>query len=139
MALCLDTEFNSFGGDLISLALVDEREGAEYFYEVLPLPAQVHPWVAEHVVPLLDKEPISPAEFDRRLHEFLQRHQGVTIVADWPEDFIHLSRRLVREGGWQLQWEGDMRLVDTPPLHPAVPHNALSDAIALALWWRSIA
>ena len=35
MKLFLDCEFNGFGGELISMALVDENE--RYFYEVLPL------------------------------------------------------------------------------------------------------
>ena len=34
MKLFLDCEFNGFGGELISMALVDENE--RYFYEVLP-------------------------------------------------------------------------------------------------------
>jgi hypothetical protein len=56
MRYFLDTEFNGFGGDLISLALVPEYGDREY-YAVLPLPEELHPWVARNVVPYLSSVP----------------------------------------------------------------------------------
>lgn len=52
MNLYIDCEFNGFGGQLISMALVAE-DGTE-FYEVVPLLEEVTPWVAEHVMPVLN-------------------------------------------------------------------------------------
>ena len=56
MALYLDTEFNGFKGELISLALFNVD--GNHFYEVLELPADycVHPWVKANVVPVLNKK-----------------------------------------------------------------------------------
>lgn len=52
MRLFIDGEWNSFGGDLISLALVAE-DGREW-YEVLDC-VDPHPWVAENVIPKLGR------------------------------------------------------------------------------------
>ena len=42
----LDTEFNGFGGELISLALVEPISG-KTFYRVKQIPMAPHPWVAD--------------------------------------------------------------------------------------------
>ncbi len=44
----LDAEFNGFGGDLISIALVC-ADGQEW-YQVAEIPASPHAFVAQHVV-----------------------------------------------------------------------------------------
>ena len=50
--LWLDTEFSGHNSaQLISLAIADPH--GSHWYGVLPLPANVDPWVAEHVVPRL--------------------------------------------------------------------------------------
>src|SRR4051794_35401530 len=56
LRIFLDAEFNGFGGDLISIALVCE-DGQEW-YEVAEIPAEPHPFVVQHVLPVLGKEPI---------------------------------------------------------------------------------
>jgi hypothetical protein len=53
MKLFLDCEFNGFGGELISMALVDENE--RYFYEVLPC-INLTSWVLNNVIPILNKQ-----------------------------------------------------------------------------------
>src|SRR3546814_14895388 len=69
----LDTEFNGFGGDLISLALVPEY-GDQDFYVSLPLPAQIHPWVEQNVIPYLR---FVPAGVDLQLsREQAARHRS---------------------------------------------------------------
>ena len=45
MRYFLDTEYNGFGGELLSIALSPEL-GDEEFYATFPLPQQIHPWVA---------------------------------------------------------------------------------------------
>jgi len=46
MRFFLDTEFNGFGGSLISMALVPENDSLPEFYKELEMKEQLHPWVA---------------------------------------------------------------------------------------------
>jgi len=129
MRLWIDCEFNSFKGELISMALVDE--GGRHFYEVLRC-AEPHPWVAEHVMPILGKAAVSMELFQHRLAVFLGQYDAIHVIADWPEDIRHFCDALITGPGMRL---------DTPPLNmevrrdldaeSAVPHNALHDAIAI--------
>lgn len=140
--LYLDCEFNGHGGDLISLAIADPN--GKNWYGVLPLPSVVHPWVAAHVVPYLFSVPsqqfggeqaIEPALFRMSLHEYLLSRSGSIIYADWPGDFAHLMRGM--EGSsYEQSWIVDvgMQLLAESEPKPEVPHNALSDAIALMEW-----
>jgi hypothetical protein len=134
VTLYLDTEFNGHGGQLISLALVSNKSPAE-FYGVLPFIDAVHPWVAEHVVPMLDREPEAPEEFRMRLHFFLEKHSGEEIIADWPDDFAHLMSAM-SGSSYEKSWMVPccMRLVVSGDVKPERPHNALSDARALMHW-----
>ena len=81
MNLYLDTEFNGFGGELISMALVGDV-GFEW-YQVLYLPDEVDPWVAENVVPILNKGHVAKDFFNLSLFEFLRDFDNPTIYADW--------------------------------------------------------
>jgi hypothetical protein len=141
MRYFLDTEFNGFDGELISLALVPEY-GDQAFYVVLPLPAQVHPWVATHVLPYLDSVPQALRNHTDRLtaaHElaaYLASDRDPAIVADWPDD-IALFCRLLVTGPAEIVDIGGLRFefVRSPGFSTAVnsrvPHNALHDAYAL--------
>lgn len=133
--LFLDTEFNSHAGQLISLALVSDIDGHE-FYGVLPLPKKIHPWVSEHVIPYLVKESDEEAVFRARLAIYLKRHAGEDIVADWPEDFIHLLNMITMPDGNRVNVDFAMHLVSDMDTKPQVPHNALSDARALMYAYR---
>lgn len=132
--LWIDTEFNEFRGELISIALVDEQ-GRE-FYEVLPPPlAGYGPWVAQHVVPILNKPAISLAELQAKLHAFLEGYQSAHLIADWPEDIEHFLRLLIVGPGQRIgpaRWTMEVRrdLPNTADISH-VPHNALEDAKAL--------
>lgn len=134
--LFLDTEFDGFKGELISMALVPAGGWVlPEFYEVKAIPANPHPWVRDHVIPILNAEPVGPAAFRRDLHTYLLACGNDTeIVADWPEDIALLCAELVGEGGWQLSFFPTFRLVNSGTLSPATPHNALSDARALRDW-----
>ncbi|MEJ5976475.1 hypothetical protein WG901_07505 [Novosphingobium sp. PS1R-30] len=61
MRYFLDAEYNGFGGELISIALVPEDEATAPFYAALVCAAPT-PWVAEHVLPMLDTMPVSRSE-----------------------------------------------------------------------------
>ena len=134
MKLFLDCEFNGFGGELISLALIDENN--QYFYEVLEYKNPIA-WVVEHVIPILNQAPISLERFQKQLQNFLNQYDAIEIIADWPEDFALFSRSLIVSAG---------RCLTIPPLKMQLwmeetnthvpskqPHNALADARALKL------
>lgn len=128
--LYIDTEFNGFQGELISMALVDER--GQFWYRSLGCEAPT-PWVAENVMPVLGIAPTSRREMQTSLQQFLAGYSAVHIVADWPEDIEHFMAALITGPGQRI---------DTPPLtvavrrdlnsaKSAIPHNALADAIAI--------
>lgn len=129
--LFIDCEFNEFKGDLISMGIVAE-DGRE-FYEVTHCD-QPGAWVAQHVMPILNKAPISMRELQAQLFLFLAQFKAIHVVADWPEDIKHFCDALITGPGMRM---------DTPPLTmevrrdldselSAVPHNALDDARAVA-------
>lgn len=132
--LYLDTEFNGFGGELISLALY--WPGGEDFYEVVGMPKQPIPFVAEHVLPILRKEPVGYNLLRQGLRSYLMGVEEPHIVADWQEDFIHFNRLLCGSNGEQLAIRYTMELVITPDFSPHWPdhHNALADAHGLGKW-----
>jgi len=137
MRLFIDGEWNSFGGELISLALV--AEDGRTFYEVLGCD---HPdyWVAENVMPKLGKPSITFESLQEQLAIFMRQFEfdSVHIIADWPEDIMWFCKVLITGPGTRL---------DTPPLTMEVlrvdtvsknPHNALADAQALRDWYVSV-
>ena len=141
MRYFLDTEFNGFGGALLSLALVPED--GEEFYATLANRDPLLPWVERNVVPFLDHVPVglvSP-RLSRRdaavaLAHYFAMDPAPEIVADWPEDIAQFSSLLMTGPG---------EMVPVPPLtlqlvplhgfstaaNSVVPHNALHDARAL--------
>ena len=128
MNLYIDCEWNEFGGELISMALVAEN-GSE-FYEVLPC-KEPGEWVAKNVMPILNKPPITADEFVFKLRTFLAEFESINIIADWPEDVARFCMALIVGPGLRI---------DTPSLtfeilridaESELPHNALYDARAL--------
>lgn len=135
MRIYIDGEWNSYGGELISLALV--AEDGRTFYEVLGCD-KPDPWVAENVMPKLGKQSITEEKLQEQLSIFLGQFDSVHIIADWPEDIIWFCRVLITGAGNRL---------DTPPLTMEIlrvdtesknPHNALADAMALRDWYVSV-
>lgn len=141
MRYFLDTEFNGFGGALLSLALVPE-DGGE-FYVILECDDPLHPWVERNVMPFLDHVPVglhSPRLGRRQaaeaLSSYLLMDPEPEILADWPEDIAQFCSLILT---------GPAEIVAVPPLrfrflplggfstaaNSAVPHNALHDARAL--------
>lgn len=123
MRIWIDTEFNDDA--LISMALIAEN-GLEW-YEVLEClnPGQ---WVAENVMPRLDKTAIGAMLFTSRLYEFLGCFDTIHVIADWPKDIAFFCNTLILGLGIRM---------NTPPLTMEVirldgvsadPHNALADA-----------
>ena len=141
MRYFLDTEYDGFGGPLISLALVPE-DGSEEFYVVLDHQA-ADPWVIANVVPYLDHVPeglraprLARADASHALAQWLAHDEAAEVVADWPEDLAHFANLLVTGPGL-MHSLGPLVLRLVPlagfstAANSAVPHNALHDARAL--------
>jgi hypothetical protein len=148
----LDTEYNGWRGALLSLALVPE-DGGEEFYATVDWSGSIEPWVGQHVIPYLDMVPeglISPrlsledaaAELSAwlvREHQAQGARNGsmdFEIVADWPEDISQFCSLLIVGPGLTVDVPPmTFRLLQLPGFSPAansrVPHNALHDARAL--------
>lgn len=133
MRIWIDTEFNGFNGQLLSIAMVAGC-GME-FYEILAFPANIDPWVAEHVIPVMnvDGEAVRVQKLRMRVRQEMQawlcQFDSIHVIADWPEDIAHFCRLLLTEVPGER--------ISTPPLTmeivrfdapSEVPHNALSDA-----------
>ncbi len=148
MRYFLDTEFNGFGGALLSLALVPED--GEEFYVTLECEDPLVPWVERNVLPYLDTVPVGLASprLSRReaadaLAAYLASDPEPELVADWPEDITHFCGLLMT---------GPAQIVTVPPLtfrlvplpgfstaaNSAVPHNALHDARSLRDYYFSL-
>ena len=127
----IDTEFNEFQGELISLALVAET--GEEFYEVLPC-EKPGVWVSQHVMPFLEKEPIDKGMFAYKLQNFLNLFGGVTLIADWPDDIKYFCESLIVGPGMAISHPPITFILDRnlSSGHSKVPHNALYDARAIA-------
>ena len=144
MRYFLDTEYNGFGGQLISIALVPEA-GEEEFYAVLPLPETLHPWVEVHVVPYLRMvpvalyQPMTSAEAGLELARYLAHDPLPVIVADWPDDIAHFCMLLTPGPAEMVDIDTvHFQLLRTPGFSTAanskVPHNALHDARSLRIF-----
>jgi hypothetical protein len=141
MRYFLDTEYNGWGGALLSLALVPDD--GEELYLTLDWSGALDPWVEKNVIPYLDMVSdtlVSPrltrADAARTLAYYLAGDAEPLIVADWPEDIAQFNMLLVTGAGV---------MVEVPPLtfkfvelsgfstaaNSKVPHNALHDARAL--------
>lgn len=126
---CLDCEFNGYKGELISMALV--VNDFTHFYEVLECPNPV-PWVAENVMPILGKEPISLNRFRSKLEKFINQYDSLVIIADWPDDIKYFCDVIITGPGDAIatpeQLSFVLKRVDTVSKQP---HNALADATAI--------
>jgi hypothetical protein len=142
MRYFLDTEFNGFGGALISLALVPEH-GDQEFYAVVEHDQEPHGWVQRNVLPYLKSIPpgleartVSRIEAAHEVARYLAADPAPVIVADWPEDIAHFCALLVTGPG-EIAPIGSMvfEFISSPgfstSVNSKVPHNALHDARAL--------
>lgn len=141
MRYFLDCEFNGFGGELISIALVAETGASIYCVLVREPDAPTEAWVAANVIPILDDCPVAPLMV-RRSHasamiaDFLAWDIDPIIVADWPDDIRYLCELLITGVGRCVQMDGlkfEWRHVEPYPTEVvgAVQHNAWWDAQAL--------
>ena len=141
MRYFLDTEYNGWGGALLSLALVPDDD--EELYLTLEWDGPLEEWVERNVVPYLQSVPeshIGPrlkrSDAARAIAHYLAGDPDPLIVADWPEDIAYFNALIVTGPGI---------MAEVPPLrfqfmplsgfstaaNSKVPHNALHDARSL--------
>jgi hypothetical protein len=131
--LFLDTEFNAFGGKLISMALVPEDNETPEFYKELTITEQLDPWVRDNVVPHLILAPCTYNEFQQALSSYLYTVGDCVIIADWPDDIRYFCEALITGPGesinlyHKIKFELDLSI----RYDSLVPHNALHDARAI--------
>src|SRR5689334_3354850 len=137
----LDTEYNGWGGLLLSLALVPED--GEELYLTFDWDGALEPWVERNVVPYLDSVPeplVSPrmsrADAARTIAHYFAGDPDPLIVADWPEDIALFSALLVTGPGVMaevphLRFEMIALTGFSTAANSKVPHNALHDARSL--------
>ena len=141
MRYFLDTEYNGWGGALLSLALVPDA--GEELYLTLDWDGALEQWVERNVVPYLDTVPanlVSPrmsrADAARTIAHYLAGDPDPLIVADWPEDIALFNALLVTGPGVMaevpgLRFEFISLVGFSTAANSKVPHNALHDARAL--------
>lgn len=151
MKFTIDTEFNGFNGELLSMALVPWDEGDLALYLRVPEPlAPLEPWVRDNVWPIMDACPFEHPLCGR----YPVRHWAAVIasyltdedarfgvpylIADWPDDIRYFCQAVITAPGEMAAiprvqfdvvrvdaWEG----VNAPDY--AVQHNAYWDATML--------
>ena len=141
MKLFLDTEFNGFGGKLMSMALVPEHEHdrLDNFYCELEMKDQLHPWVQENVVPHMVLVPSTRLQFQSKLSAYLLQFQEITIVADWPDDIGYFCESLITSPGERINMPSRIKFELNLDIEyeSRVPHNALHDAIGIREYYRN--
>ena len=137
----LDTEYNGWGGALLSLALVPDD--GEELYLTLDWSGPLEEWVERNVLPYLDTVPdalvstrITREDAARAIGHYLSGDSEPLIIADWPEDIAYFNALLVTAPGVMV--EVPSLKVQFMPLsgfstaaNSKVPHNALHDARSL--------
>jgi hypothetical protein len=138
MRYFLDTEFNEFGGELISVALVRD-DGRELYISTHCRDPK--PWVKANVIPIINCDgansiELDPPFFSRAIASFLHGDVSPIIVADWPDDIRYFCQAIITGPGEMIdipRLQFELIRTDAYPttLPGAIQHNALWDARAL--------
>jgi hypothetical protein len=150
----LDTEFNSFGGSLISLGIVRHDDPNDHLYLVVPrvdvermrVEEGIDPWIEENVLKNLYVMPDDAHAIEAPAHQwgplisdFIYRGGEITqVLVDWPSDAMDLCKLLMLGAGEAVNMQNQthitiLRHIDVYPtsVEGAVQHNALWDALAI--------
>jgi len=135
MRFFLDTEFNGFGGKLMSMALVPENLNVPEFYCEIEMKDQLDPWVAKNVAPHMFQAPVNYGEFQFSLSRYLLNieYDEIIIVADWPDDIRYFCEAMITGPGERIVMPTNIKfeLDFSIKYESVVPHNALHDARAI--------
>jgi hypothetical protein len=142
MRIFVDCEFNGFGGDLISMALVPEDESIAPWYEVIQPPegnrCVFDRWVWDNVISVVGKRAIPRDDFRAEFLRYIQRFDNPTICADWYTDLVHFFSMFAGQNHTEsvgFACRTELKLIEE--YDSEIPHNALSDAIAIRKAWLS--
>jgi hypothetical protein len=150
----LDTEFNSFGGSLISLGIVRHDDPEDHLYLFVPkvdtermrVEEGIEPWIEENVLKNLYALPDDAHSLEAPAHQwgpllsnFIYRGNEVTqVMVDWPSDAMDFCKLLMIGAGQAVPMLNQthitiLRHIDVYPtsVEGAVQHNALWDALAI--------
>jgi hypothetical protein len=150
-----DTEFNGFGGDLISAAITRQDGKTIYFIDDeklndLIMSKTLDPWVEANVLPILYAVPpqtilyhMPTSEWGAAISDIIYDDGAMpTIYADWMSDIADLMNLFITGPGTGVPMGNETHLVclrhlDVYPttLPGAVQHNAAWDALALRHWY----
>ena len=137
----LDTEFDGFGGPLLTLALVRE-DGASLYLNYVGHAAR-NEWVRANVLPIVRAVPFDVTTINcghrggaARIAEFLRGDAHPHVNTDWPDDVRYFCGALIVGPGEMVgipHISFEIHRVDAYPtnLPGAVQHNAWWDAMAL--------
>lgn len=135
MKFYIDTEFNGFGGKLMSMAIVPADPNFSEFYCEIEMTDQLEPWVRENVVPHMFMPRVSYSQFQSALSKYLWefRHNDFHMVADWPDDIRYFCEALITGPGLRINMPTNITFeLDLNIRYVSeVPHNALYDARAI--------
>jgi hypothetical protein len=135
MRFFLDTEFNGFGGKLMSMALVPENLKVPEFYCEIEVKDQLDPWVQVNVAPHMFLVPASYSEFQLSFSRYLLNieYDEIIIVADWPDDIRYFCESMITGPGERIVMPTNIKfeLDFSIKYESVVPHNALHDARAI--------
>ena len=135
MNLFANTQSNGFGGELISLGIVDDQ--GRSFYAVLRHDhLTIDPWVKEHVIPALGDVPhLSDANFRRALHAWLMHYKDeLHFITNWPDHIRFIAQYLVTGPNSMISIAHPMRFTVDTSLSAdgsSMALNAAHDAFAL--------
>ena len=132
MRLWLDCEFNEHGGELISIALVDENNNE--WYEVMGCNNPTE-WIKSNVMPILNKSSQSKQYIQKSLEQYFEEYREIHVIADWPEDIAYLCNLMITGPGKRIKIPPVMTFeVNRDLIYQSdIPHNALEDAKALKI------
>lgn len=148
MKYFLDTEFDGFGGKLLSLALVrEDNESLYIIYKHNIITGITDPWVEQNVLPILYEVPAplpgmlhvvhDDIDAARLIQAYLAQDDYVPyIITDWPDDVKYMCQAVITGPGMMInvpRLQFDVVRVDAYPteVKGAVQHNAWWDAMAL--------
>lgn len=136
MKYWIDTEFNGWYGDLISLAVIREDGQSLSIYSEETSPTE---WVAQNVIPLLGKDAgaIQVKHWDEArifLRDFFKGDADPIVIADWPTDIKHFCDLMIVSPGFSMPIPFITFKIVTPigrEVGQFLEHNAWYDAVRL--------
>ncbi len=139
MIYFLDCEFDSFGGRLLSIALV-RQDGLPLSLVIWKEGETLTPWVTTNVAPHFYADPhsreVERADVPNELAKFLRGDFQPVIVSDWPDDIRYFCECTMVAPGQMIALSDItfrmLKVQSYPTTVPgAVQHNAYWDAMAL--------